>query len=79
MPLKHRKVPYSGKKKKQQLQEKNAKKTEKKLEKATRDPYSFDYLNKSKPLSTSFLITLFKVLVHLNPTLVINQKMKQKS
>ncbi|CAO3699167.1 unnamed protein product [Rhizopus stolonifer] len=46
-PPKYRKVAYSGKKKRQQLKERNAKKNEKKLEKDTRDPCSFEYLNKS--------------------------------
>ncbi|KAI9282231.1 hypothetical protein BY458DRAFT_543950 [Sporodiniella umbellata] len=67
MPPKHRKVPYSGKKKKQQLQQKNAKKLEKKLEKDARDPSSFDYLQKSKPLSTSFLDSFVKAQTDPRP------------
>ncbi|KAG1049820.1 hypothetical protein G6F43_007874 [Rhizopus delemar] len=47
-PKQHRKVPFSGKKKKQQLQEKNARKQEKA---SHQDPSSFDYLGKSKPLA----------------------------
>ncbi|KAG1277072.1 hypothetical protein G6F66_012391 [Rhizopus arrhizus] len=47
-PKQHRKVPFSGKKKKQQLQEKNARKQEKA---SYQDPSSFDYLGKSKPLA----------------------------